>query len=399
MFETWIRSSLDDPVAARRARTLNALALWLLLALAGLVVVALAAGQDEGAAFDARLGFLIGGIVGATVLAYVLSRQGALYPAVAVLETVLNVMLLALLGTLGSAGPVLAFVPFVVLATAALWSAHASVWLALTWSVIDLIVALAELGGFEPPLSQLGQAFPAALSISLGIVGFGLSGILGWLWAASALPHEVGEPVAVDAQPKMKEEPPAEGHQQAQETLSAAQPGDSPEPPSEDVADEPIPPVEPAEPPPSPRVPIPVVELFRGTVVMPVSGELDAELGAQLLSDLLQGIVEHDAQIVLLDVNHVPAIHETAAHSLGRVVAGADLMGAEVGLVGIGSHLAARLVELDVSLRGATAHPDMEAALRYALYRLGRISRPLLAAGAPLELPARQLESGNTTDH
>jgi anti-anti-sigma regulatory factor len=390
MFETWIRSDLQDPVAARRGRVLNALALWLLLALGALVVVALVSRQGTSTSLDGRLGIVCGGMAAGTALAYILSRQGALHPAVAVLETVLNAMPLALLGALGSAGPALAFVPLVVLATAILWSAHASVWLALSWSVTYLLVALAELGGLKPPLSELRQAFPADLSISLVVAGFGLSGVLAWLWAASAPREAADQPVAED------ERPVEEKGQLAGKQPQPVPPDDRAEPPGDDQADKQMPSVEfPASQPP-PRAPIPVVDLFRGTVVLPVSGELDAELGAQLLSDLLQGIVEHDARFVLLDVSHVPVIREAAAHSLGRVVAGAGLMGAEVGLVGIGSHLAAQLVDLDINLRGATAHVDMEAALRYALYRLGRMPRSLLAA--PVEAPARQLESGNTAE-
>jgi anti-anti-sigma regulatory factor len=381
MFETWIASDLKDSLAARRARVLNALALWLLLCLAGLVAVALVAGGETGTFVDARLGYVAGGIAASLILTYVLSRQGALHAAVAVFETVLNIMLLVLLGALGSAGPVLVFVSFAVLATAILWSPGASAWLALVWSVIYLVVALAELGGFEPPLSQARRAFPVALSISFVIAGFGLSGVLAWLWAANAPGDPMVQPEGVESQPVREAPQPT--------------PRDQMDQPGEGRAESRALPVEPPELPPALPASIPVVDLFHGTVVLPVVGELDAKLGAQLLSDLLQGIVEHDAQLVLLDVSHVPIIHETAAHSLARAVAGAGLMGAEVALVGIGPRLAARLVQLDVNLRGATAHVDMEAALRYALYRLGRISRPLLAPGASIDPLARQLQSGN----
>jgi rsbT co-antagonist protein RsbR len=134
--------------------------------------------------------------------------------------------------------------------------------------------------------------------------------------------------------------------------------------------------------------------LFRGTVVLPVTGELDAALGEQLLSDLFRGIVEHDAQFVLLDVSRVPIIHQAAARSLARSVAGAGLMGAEVALVGIGPRLAARLVALDVNLRGATAHVDMEAALYYALHRLSRSPTLRLAASTRTSSAPRRLPPG-----
>ena len=382
MFETWIASDLQAPVDARRARVLNALALWFLLGLAGLVIVALTAAEEEGVSVDERLSFAVGGIAAGLALSYILSRRGALRAAVGTFEVVLNVALLTVLGALGSLSPALAFVPLVVLSTAILWSRRAAVWLALAWSVAHLVAALAELGGFEPLLLRNRQAFPVALSISLGLLGFGLSGVLAWLCVASVPRGSV--PTATDrgrpAGEKQQRAPPREKTR-----------------PSEGQAEEQQPAAEPPEPRQS-RESIPVVPLFRGTVVLPVAGELDAELGEQLLFDLFRGIVEHDAQFVLLDVSHVPVIHQTAARSLARAVAGAGLMGAEVALVGIGPRLAARLVELDVNLRGMTAHVDMEAALHYALHRLSRLPTLRLAASTRTSSAPTQLPPGKDSD-
>jgi len=383
MFETWIASDLQAPADARRARMLNALALWFLLGLAGLVIVALTAAEEEGVSVDERLSFGVGGIAAGLALSYILSRRGTLRAAVGVFEVVLNVALLTVLGALGSSSPALAFVPLVVLCTAILWSQRAAVWLALAWSVTYLVTALAELGGFEPLLLRDRQAFPVALSISLGLLGFGLSGVLAWLWLANVPRGSVPAPI--------------DRGQPAGEEQQLEQPREKTRP-SEGQAEEQQPVVEPPEPPPQSRESIPVVPLFRGTVVLPVTGELDAALGEQLLSDLFRGIVEHDAQFVLLDVSRVPIIHQAAARSLARSVAGAGLMGAEVALVGIGPRLAARLVALDVNLRGATAHVDMEAALYYALHRLSRSPTLRLAAPTRTSSAPRRLPPGKGSD-
>jgi anti-anti-sigma regulatory factor len=383
MFETWIASDLRAPVDARRARVLNALTLWFLLGLAGLVIVALTAAEEEGIWVDERLSFAVGGIAAGLALSYILSRRGALCAAVGVFEVVLNVALLTVLGALGSLSPALTFVPLVVLSTAILWSRRAAVWLALAWSVTYLVMALAELGGFEPLLLRDRQAFPVALSISLGLLGFGLGGVLAWLCVASVPRGSVPTPID-------KGRPAGEKQQLPPPREKAG--------PSEGQAEEQQPAVEPREPQPQGRESIPVVPLFRGTVVLPVAGELDAELGEQLLSDLFRGIVEHGAQFVLLDVSHVPVIHQAAARGLARAVAGAGLMGAEIALVGIGPRLAARLVELNVNLRGVTAHVDMEAALHYALHRLSRLPTLRLAASTRTSSAPRQLPPGKDSD-
>ncbi len=381
MFEARIAGDLGADT--RRARVLNALALWFLLGLVGLVMVALTAPQEEGARFDQRLSLPIGGIGAGLALTYTLSRQGALRAAIAIFELVLNAALVVLLLALGSFSPALVFVPLVVLSTAVLWSRRAAVWFTLAWSVAYLVAALAQQGGFEPLLLRNRQLFPAAVSIWLGLLGFGLIGALAWLWVAPAPRSPDAGPGSAD--PQTPEAQPATPSQRA------TQPG-------EGQADEQHGAPELPEPQPESGQSLPIVPLFRGTVVLPVSGELNVSLGEQLLSELFRSIVEHDAQFVLLDLTRVPSIHQVAARSLARVVAGAGLMGAEVALVGIGPRLASRLVELEVNLRGATTHVDMEAALRYALYRLGRISRPRLVAGTPIGPPIRQLGSGSTTE-
>lgn len=380
MFDSWIASDLDAD--ARRTGVLNALVLWFLLGLVGLVMVALTAPHQEGARVDDRLSIAVAGIGAGLILSYVLSRQGAPHAAIAIFELTLNAALVVVLVALGSFSPALVLVPLVVLSTAVLWSRRAAVWFALVWSVAYLVTALAEQGGFEPLLLRNKQVFPAALSIWLGLLGFGLIGVLAWLGPARALQAQRanrGSPGPLTAESQPQSEPRGKtqiGEDQAEEQPSASEL-------------------------PKPHIgspPLPIVPLFHGTVVLPVSGELDETLGEQLLSELLRAIVEYDAQFVLLDVTRVPMIHQAAAPSLGRVVAGADLMGAEVALVGIGPRLASRLVELDVNLRGATTHVDMEAALRYALYRLGRISRPRLTARATIGPSIRQLESGRPTE-
>lgn len=344
-------------------------------------MVTLTAPQEEGSRVDQRLSFAVGGIAAGLVLTYALSRRGALPAAITIFEVALNGALVAVLATLGSFGPALVLVPFVVLSTAILWSRRAAVWLTLAWIVAYLVTALAEQGGWEPLLLQNGQVFPAAVSIWLGILGFGLIGALAWLWVAGA-PQVAGTNPgrtvvnATEAPPvasSQGEMPPGSGQVEPRD--------ESPEP-----AQAPVP------------APFPIVPLFHGTVVLPVSGEIDAALGEQLLSELFRGIVEYDAQFVLLDVTRVPLVRLEGAHSLARVVSGAALMGAEVALVGIGPRLASRLVDLDVNLQGATTHIDMESALRYALFRLGRIAKPRLTAGATIAPPVRQLESGSTTE-
>jgi rsbT co-antagonist protein RsbR len=126
------------------------------------------------------------------------------------------------------------------------------------------------------------------------------------------------------------------------------------------------------------RQTIPVVPLFRRVIAMSAVGVLDAQRADRLLSSLLGGIQQYDAQIVLLDVTGMSVMDEAAAQALAQAIAGARLVGAECVLVGISPDVASKLVDLGHDLGDLSSRVDMEAGLRYALgrmhYRLSRRS-------------------------
>ena len=103
--------------------------------------------------------------------------------------------------------------------------------------------------------------------------------------------------------------------------------------------------------------------------------DFDAERAEQLLTDLLDGVQQFDARIVLLDITGVPVIDEAAAQGVAEIIAGARLVGAECVLVGVRPDIASKMIDLDLDLASLTSRVDMEAGIRYALQRLGRTLR------------------------
>ncbi len=91
------------------------------------------------------------------------------------------------------------------------------------------------------------------------------------------------------------------------------------------------------------EVSLPVISVFQGVLVMPVIGELSAERATELIPRLLSAIVEHRAQVAILDLTGLPQLDATAAESLLKTARAIRLIGASVMLVGLSPSLASEL--------------------------------------------------------
>lgn len=119
----------------------------------------------------------------------------------------------------------------------------------------------------------------------------------------------------------------------------------------------------------------PLLPIARGVVVMPLIGNIDAPRAQQVLETLLEGIVAHQASMVILDVTGVPTIDAPVASALVRTAQAVNLLGAQVLLTGIQPAIARTLVELGADLGGILVRSTLDSGIAYALARgLGRVS-------------------------
>jgi GAF domain-containing protein/anti-anti-sigma regulatory factor len=120
----------------------------------------------------------------------------------------------------------------------------------------------------------------------------------------------------------------------------------------------------------------PVVPIVDGVIVLPLIGYVYARRAGQILTTLLKGVEEHNAQIVILDVTGVPVIDTQVAHHLMQSVRALRLVGAEAVLVGIRPDVAQTLVALDVHLGDVITRSDLQSGFQYALTATGRRLTP-----------------------
>lgn len=123
----------------------------------------------------------------------------------------------------------------------------------------------------------------------------------------------------------------------------------------------------------------PVVRLWQGILALPLIGTLDSSRTQVVMENLLQSIVEAEAEIAIIDITGVPTVDTLVAQHLLKTVAAARLMGADCLISGIRPQIAQTMVHLGVELN-VVSKASLADAFALALERLGRA---VVRRGAP----------------
>jgi len=122
----------------------------------------------------------------------------------------------------------------------------------------------------------------------------------------------------------------------------------------------------------------PVLKVRDQLLILPIIGALDAPRARQLTEQLLTGIRENRAKVVVIDITGVPTIDMPVANHLVQAVRASALMGARVIITGLSADIAQTLVNLGVDLSMMQSVGDLqggieeaERQLSYAVTRTG----------------------------
>ncbi len=95
------------------------------------------------------------------------------------------------------------------------------------------------------------------------------------------------------------------------------------------------------------------------------------------MDNLLEGIVEHKAEVVLIDISGVPIVDTQIAHHIMKTVQAARLLGARCILVGIRPEFAQTIVKLGIDFNDIVTKNSLQAGFELALtwdnYKLQKI--------------------------
>lgn len=94
----------------------------------------------------------------------------------------------------------------------------------------------------------------------------------------------------------------------------------------------------------------PLIPVMDRITVMPLIGTIDTERAKLIMENLLEGVITHNAEVVLIDITGVPVVDTMVAHHIIQAAEAVRLIGATCILVGIRPEIAQTIVNLGIDL-------------------------------------------------
>lgn len=116
----------------------------------------------------------------------------------------------------------------------------------------------------------------------------------------------------------------------------------------------------------------PLIPVFEGISVMPLVGTIDTERARQIMENLLQGVVKHRAEVVLIDITGVPVVDTMVAQHIIQAAEAVRLVGANCLLVGIRPEIAQTIVNLGINLDQIITKNSLKKGMEAALEMTNR---------------------------
>jgi CHASE3 domain sensor protein/anti-anti-sigma regulatory factor len=120
---------------------------------------------------------------------------------------------------------------------------------------------------------------------------------------------------------------------------------------------------------------VPVLPLLASTLVMPLIGALDSKRLAQMQEQALHALERSSARQLILDITGVPLVDTQVAQGLIQLVQAAQLLGAQVSIVGIRPEVAQALVGLGTSLSNIKVFSTLQRGVAQALAAESRLEK------------------------
>ena len=115
----------------------------------------------------------------------------------------------------------------------------------------------------------------------------------------------------------------------------------------------------------------PLIPISDGVLVMPLIGAISDRRAQQVMETLLEGIVQYQAETVLLDITGVKMVDTSVANALIQVARAVNLIGAHLVLTGIQPRIAQTLVQLGASLGDIVTYSTLQAGIASILAKQG----------------------------
>ena len=115
----------------------------------------------------------------------------------------------------------------------------------------------------------------------------------------------------------------------------------------------------------------PIIPVMDRIIVMPLVGSIDTMRARDIMRALLEGISEHRASYVILDVTGVPIMDTGIVNHINKTIQAAQLKGARTIVTGISDAVAEAVVDLGIDWSAVETLSDLRTGLIVALNRMG----------------------------
>ena len=116
----------------------------------------------------------------------------------------------------------------------------------------------------------------------------------------------------------------------------------------------------------------PVIPLLDNILIVPLIGTIDTNRANQIMENILYGITEKEAEVVIIDITGVHLVDSTVAHHLIKAYHAARLLGATCLLVGMRPEVAQTVAQLDISFEQVVTKNNLAQGIEYALSLQGK---------------------------
>jgi anti-anti-sigma regulatory factor len=100
---------------------------------------------------------------------------------------------------------------------------------------------------------------------------------------------------------------------------------------------------------------------------MPLIGTIDSQRAQQVLETLLDGVAQHQAELVILDITGVSLVDTQVAQAFIQAAQAVKLLGAQVMLTGIQPQIVQTLIHLGIDLSTIQTRGSLQAEIAAAL--------------------------------
>jgi PAS domain S-box-containing protein len=115
----------------------------------------------------------------------------------------------------------------------------------------------------------------------------------------------------------------------------------------------------------------PVIPIMDRIIVMPLMGSIDSLRAREITRNLLAGIQQHRAKVVILDVTGVSLMDTGIVNHLNKTIQAGRLKGAQTIVTGMSDAVAEAIVDLGIDWSGIETVSDLQTGLITALDSLG----------------------------